>query len=139
MNTKLTALALIATAALTLTPKPAVANDKGLAVVGGIIGGLIIASAINDHCDDNRTTVVYGSGSGCEDRRDGGYWNTVCVNVWVPGCWIIERNHYGRDYRRYVGGHYERRNNRVWVADNRHDHGGRDFHNNGRGNGHDRR
>jgi len=125
MNTKLTALALIATSALTFAPKPAMAGNKELAVVGGLIGGIIIASAINDHCDDNRATVVYGNGNNC----DTGYWNNVSVNVWVPGCWVIERRSHGSDYRRYVGGHYEVRSNRVWVASNRHDyrHDRRDY------------
>lgn len=111
MKTKFTALALAAVTALALAPKPAQASDKGLAVVGGLIGGLLIASAINDH---NHTTVVY-------DSCDTGYWNDVSVQVWVPGCWIVERRHHGREYRRYVDGHYESHTNRVWVAYDRHD------------------
>jgi len=82
-------------------------------VVGGLIGGLIIASALNDHYDA-RTVVV-------NDRCDDGYWKSVEVRVWVPGGWVIERGHHGRSYRRYVEGHYECRTNRVWVAYDRHD------------------
>lgn len=113
MNAKITALTLAAATAFAFTPKPAVAGDKGLAVVGGLIGGLIIASAINDHYD---STPVYVS-----DRCSDGYWNTVSVNVWVPGYWIVERSHHGRSHRRYVAGHYECRNDRVWVSYNRYD------------------
>jgi len=142
MNAKITALTLAAATAFTFTPKPAVAGDKGLAVVGGLIGGLIIASAINDHYD---STPVYVS-----DRYSDGYWNTVSVNVWVPGYWIVERSHHGRSYRRYVEGHYECRNDRVWVSNNRYDRYDRydrrddrrdDRHDrdNGRGYGYDRR
>ncbi len=123
MKTKLTALALIAATALTLTPKPAAASDKGLAIAGGIIGGLIIGSAIadlgNDNCYPERSTTVI------VDRRHGrdhGYWRDVSVEVWVPGCWIVERSRHGHSHRRYVGGHYEYRTNRVWMASNRYGH-----------------
>ena len=126
MKTKITALALIAATALSLAPKPAQASDKGLAVLGGIIGGVIIASALNDnHYDTRGTTVVYNN-----DRCDDGYWRDVSVNVWVPACYVVERGNYGRSSRRYVVGHYECRNNRVWVASNRNDHRGNDRHDN---------
>jgi hypothetical protein len=46
--------------------------------------------------------------------------------VWVPACWIVERDCYGRCYRRYMGGHYECRNDRVWVAYDRYDNDCRD-------------
>ncbi len=52
MKTKLTALVLITALAFTLAPKPAQANDRGLAIVGGFLGGLIVASAINDSRHD---------------------------------------------------------------------------------------
>ena len=128
MNTKITALTLAAVTAFAFTPKPAVAGDKGLAVVGGLIGGIIIASAIHDH-NDTRTVVV-------NDRCDDGYWKTVEVRTWVPGCWVYERGHHGRSYRRYVEGHYECRTDRVWVAYDRHDRN--DHREIGRGYGRDR-
>lgn len=113
MNTKITALTLAAATAFAFTPKPAVAGDRGLAVVGGLIGGIIIASAINDHYDA-RTVVV-------NDRCDDGYWKMVEVRTWVPSSWVYERSYHGRSYRRYVEGHYECRTDRVWVAYDRHD------------------
>ena len=124
MNTKITALALIAATALSLAPKPAAASDKGLAIVGGFLGGLIVASAINDSRHDdyyasrNTTVVVDDRDDRCEPR---GYWKDVSVRVWVPGCWVIERSSYGRSCRRYVEGRYECRNDRVWVSNDRHD------------------
>lgn len=145
MNAKITALTLAAATAFAFTPKPAVAGDKGLAVVGGLIGGLIIASAIND-LDHYDADVVYAS-----NRHPDGYWRTVSVNVWVPGYWVVERSHHGRSHRRYVAGNYECRNDRVWVAShNRYDRYDRrddrrdrrdDRHDrdNGRGYGYDRR
>lgn len=125
MKTKLTALALAAATAFSLTPKPAAASDKGLAVVGGLIGGLIIASAIADSHDDRVVVAAgynrYDDYGSRYDRRDSGYWKTVTVNVWVPGYWIVERSHHGRSHRYFVAGHYECRNDRVWVAYDRHD------------------
>jgi hypothetical protein len=134
MKTKITALALLAASALSLAPKPAVASDKGLAIVGGFLGGLIVASAINDSYHDScapaRTTVVVDDR--CDDRPSG-YWREASVRVWVPGCWIVERDYRGCDRRRYSEGHYESRNNRTWVAYERH---GR--YNNDRRDNHDR-
>jgi hypothetical protein len=129
MKTKIIALTLAAATAFAFTPKPASAGDKGLAVVGGLIGGLIIGAAIAD--SNNNCAPVYVESTYCPPARvyvapapvvymDGGYWNTTTVNIWVPGAWIIERDYYGRDCRRYVTGHYERRNNRVWIANNRY-------------------
>jgi hypothetical protein len=138
MKTKLTALALVAVTAFSLAPKPAKAGDKELAVVGGLIGGLIIGSAISDsrHSDHRNTTVIVDHRGGRHDR-DRGFWKTISVKVWVPGCWVIERNRYGRDYRRYVDGHYTYRTDRVWVSydrHDRHDHDDRyDRHDYGRG------
>lgn len=113
MNTKLIALSLAAATAFAFTPKPAKAGDTGAAIVGGLIGGLIIGSAIADHNDHDRVVFV-------NDRCDDGYWKNVEVRVWVPGVWIVERGYHGRTYRRYVEGHYECRTNRVWVAYERH-------------------
>jgi hypothetical protein len=128
MKTKITALALVAVTALSLAPKPAQAGDKELAIVGGLIGGLIIGSAISDsrHSAEHRTTTVIVNGRRSDDcdERDG-YWKTVEVRVWVPGGWVVERHH-GRTIKRYVSGHYECRNDRVWVSYDRRDrHDGR--------------
>jgi hypothetical protein len=135
MNAKFTALTLAAATAFAFTPKPAVAGDKELAVVGGLVGGLIIASAINDHCDDTRTVVVT---NGYHRGRSDGFWKTVEVRVWVPGGWVYERGHHGRSHRRYVEGHYECRTDRVWVAYDRHNrYDRRDRRDIGRGYGRD--
>lgn len=127
MKTKITALALIAVTALSLAPKPAQASDKGLAVVGGLIGGLIIGSAIADSHHDyyapRSTTVIVNDR---DDRCDDGYWKEVSVKVWVPGCWIVERSRHGREVRSYVSGHYSYRTDRVWVASDRRDRRDRD-------------
>lgn len=123
MKTKISALALIAATALSLAPKPAQAGDKGLAIVGGFLGGLIVASAINDSrhdaCDSRYTTVIVKDRN---DRCDDGYWKEVRVRTWVPGCWVTERGHHGRSCRRYVEGYYTYRTDRIWVSCDRSDH-----------------
>lgn len=123
MKTQLTALALATATAFSLAPKPAYAGDKEWAAVGGLIGGLIIGSAIADS-RDARTTVVVRDGP---DRCDDGYWKEVRVKVWVDGCWE-SRYDCGRRIRVYVPGYYTYRTDRVWVAYDRHGrHDHRDY------------
>lgn len=132
MKNKITALALAAVTAFSLAPKPAKAGDKEVALVGGLIGGLIIGSAINESrhsADYPRTTTVVvrdRRNDRYDDCNDDGYWKTVSVRVWVPGTWVIERSRYGREIRRYEEGHYTYRTDRVWVSydrDGRRDYG----------------
>jgi hypothetical protein len=121
MKTKITALALIAVTALSLAPKPAQAGDKELAVVGGLIGGLIIGTTVIVNGRDDRF-------DDCDDRGDRGYWKTVSVKVWVPGCWVVERSRHGHSSRRYISGHYTFRTDRVWVSYDRYDRHDRHDH-----------
>jgi len=122
MNTKITALTLAAATAFAFTPKPASADHgDGAAIFGAIVGGAIIGAAIasanNDHAP------VYVSSGSCPPPAPvyvaDGYWATASINVWVPAVWVVERDYYGRNCRRYVAGHYECRNERHWVAYNR--------------------
>lgn len=124
MKTKITALALIAVTALTLAPKPAQAGDKELALIGGLIGGVIIGSALNDarHHDPyaTRTVVVDRRGDDLCDEPQG-RWETVSVQVWVPGVWVEQRGRHGRRHSYYEPAHYEYRTERVWVSYDRRD------------------
>ena len=119
MKNKITALALIAALAVSLMPKPAQASDKGLAIIGGFLGGLIVASAINDsrhdcsYADRGPATVIVNDR---DDRCDEGYWKDVTVRTWVPGYWLVERGYHGCNYRRYVEGYFIYRTDRVWVS-----------------------
>lgn len=119
MNIKATAFTLAAATAFAFTAKPALAGDKEAAFVGGLIGGALIASALNDH-DHDRTVIVASHRSHDHDRCDDGYWKRVEVRTWVPGYWVTERRH-GHSHRYYVSGHYEFRTDRVWVSYDRHD------------------
>jgi hypothetical protein len=120
----------LALTSLVITPNTARANDKGLAILGGFIGGVIVASAL-DHADH---APVYCPPSSHDGPRYGdqcgpaprGYWKMITVKVWVPGYWIERPDHHGRRVRRYEGGHYTYRTERIWVAAGRgYDHNDR--------------
>lgn len=143
---KLSALSLLAVGAIALAPKPAVAGDKGLAILGGFLGGLIVANSVNN-ADHTRVYVD----AGCPPPPpvpasvvvvdDGGYWQESYVQVWIAPSYVVAYDSWHRPIRRYVAGHYERRPRRVWIADNRyHSRGGFDHrydHNDRRDRGHD--
>lgn len=126
MNIKATVLTLAATA-FAFTPKSAVAGDKETALVGGLIGGIILGAVIADASDHDARVVVasHNHRHYDNDRCDDGYWKRVEVRTWVPGYWVSERRH-GRTHRYYVEGHYEIRTDRVWVAYSRHNRYDRD-------------
>ncbi len=126
MKTKLTALALALVTLFALaTPKTAKANDAG-AAIGGFIGGVIVGSVLADQHRGPDAVVVqagYGYDRGpVRYEAPRGYWRDVHTRVWVPGFWTMERDHWGRPYRRYVEGHYEMRRERVWVSYNNRGH-----------------
>lgn len=140
MNTKITALTLAAATAFAFTPKPASAGDgDGAAIFGAILGGALIGAAIAsaDNCAPVYVNSTYYPPAPV--YATGGYWTTTTVNVWVPGVWVVERDYYGRDCRRYVAGHYAPRHNRTWVAHNSYNnHGGHNNRHVSSGYGHDR-
>ncbi len=119
MKTKLAALALaLVTLFAFATPKTAQANDTG-AAIGGFIGGVIVGSVLADQHRGPDAVVVeagYRDYGPAYHHAPRGYWRDVHTRVWVPGFWTMERDHWGRPYRRYVEGHYEIRRDRVWVS-----------------------
>jgi hypothetical protein len=129
MNIKATALTLAVATAFAFTPKPAIAGDKETALLGGLVGGIILGVVLAE-ASDYDTRVVYASHSHRyhdDDRCDDGYWKRIEVRTWVPGYWVTERRH-GRTHRYYVEGYYEIRTDRVWVAyDRHHRHDRRDY------------
>lgn len=100
---KITLFSLLAAAIMIVAPKPVYAGDKGLAILGGVIGGLIIADALDG--DSHHHTSVHVS-------HHDGYWRDIPYDVWIEGRWVI--NKYHRRY--YVAGHYETRVRKVWVS-----------------------
>ncbi len=121
---KIAALSLLTAAALSLAPAPAHAGSKEKALIGGLIGGIIIGHAISESgrssCPpEPRTVVVVDS----RNNDCGGYWRENRVQVWVPGYWVVSYD-CGRRVRHFVSGRHEWRTERVWVADSRRDHRG---------------
>ena len=113
MKNKITALALVAVTAFSLAPKPAKAGDKELAVVGGLIGGLIIGSAI---ADANHSSGYYHNDTVVVDHR-GGYDNRYdrrnddCYDRYDSRYDRRDRYDYGRGPR--YDSRYDRRNDRY--------------------------
>lgn len=105
-------------------------GDEALAAIGGFIGGVLVASAANQHYSDQDAYYGYDSYDSRHsvnyryDRRDyrrdygRGHRQWVTVRVWVPGRWIVRHDGYGRRERFYVRGHYEYR--REYVIVDRH-------------------
>lgn len=121
---KLTAITLLTAGAIAFAPSPAYAGSKEKALIGGLIGGLIIGHAIAESHEstcppDRGTVVVYDSRD-----HDCGYWKEVRVKVWVPGYWVTTHDR-GHRSRYFVAGRHEWRFERVWVAESRHDRHGR--------------
>lgn len=111
-------LALIALAAAVALPHTAQAGDKERALIGGLIGGIIIGKALDNGHRDHHVSVSYRSTSYC-----GGYWEWRTVRSWVPGYYERSCDRYGRTRKVWVTGHYDYRKERVWVSSSRHEHG----------------
>lgn len=142
MKNILIALALIA--AFTLTPRSASAlGDKEAAIIGGLLGGVIIGAVIDDALDGDRhydsvryedrrrgsSSHSYGRSShgpscGCDTCRSsrsrshnsGGYWTYRSVKVWVPGHSSYYYDDCGRRVRHYERGYWTYRKEKVWVS-----------------------
>ena len=141
MKAKLATLALITVTAQSLAPQPALAGDRGLAALGGFVGGVLVGSAISSNHYDNYATapaVVVNDrgyfadrcddfGNRFDDRVNSGYWKVVSVRIWVPGYWVVERDRSGRSFRHYSAGHNEYRTDRRWVAHDRRDRPDRNY------------
>ena len=135
-----------ALAALIMTTRPALAlGDREAAILGGVLGGAIIAAAIDDNFDhrhhrydrhrDGRNDRGYRYDR--HDRRDrgrdrhadrrydrdrrghdrGGYYVWERTRVWVPKrvYWTTDR--YGRSVKHFQRGHWEYQRRKVWVRD----------------------
>ncbi|MBC2607652.1 hypothetical protein [Pelagicoccus albus] len=108
----LSALSFLALAAAIAIPtNQAMAGDKEKAIIGGLIGGIIIGAALSDDDVSHHTTVSIGSG-----RHDhGGYWEWVTVKHWNPGYYRRECDRYGHSRRIWISGYYSYTKKKVWV------------------------
>jgi|GEM_PF-1375016 len=115
---KLVTLSLIAASAFALAPKPAVAGDKGLAVLGGFLGGLIVANSINnqsDYCAPSYGSTYYPAPPIAVVSNGYGYWDYTPFQVWVAPRWVVTYDAYRHPHRHYVSGHYRTETSRVWI------------------------
>jgi hypothetical protein len=105
---------------LVINAPKAQAGDEAIAAIGGLIGGILIGSAIDDHhyASDGHyrrnhgPSVVIQTNHG---RR--GHWKYVRVRTWAPGHWVRDYDDCGNGRKYWVQGHYTHRKNKVWVGD----------------------
>ena len=104
---KIALFSLLAATVLFVAPRPAHAGDKGLAILGGIIGGLLIADALDGNSSHHSSLSV---------GYRNGYWRDVPYDVWIEGHWVVSNRHHRHPSRHYVAGHHETRVRKVWIS-----------------------
>ena len=115
-------IALAASLAIVAAPI-AHAGDKERALIGGLIGGIIIGSAIEKSHHDRSYDRVVISNHHDHHARCGcsGHYEWVTTRVWIPVRYVWNRDSCGRSYRSREGGYYTYEKERVWVTDGHHD------------------
>lgn len=112
MNKKtIASIALFAATVALLPPNAARADDETRALIGGLIGGIVIGSALSDHTDTH-VSVGYGRRG---HHRSHGYWTWTTVKQWVPGYYERSCDRYGRTRKVWISGHYTYVKEKVWV------------------------
>ncbi len=109
------------TALIASTAAPeARADREGRALVGGLIGGIIIGSILDDD-HHHHTRVHYRSrghgrhgGCGCS-----GHYDYISVKTWISGHWSVRYDRYGHCHRHWSPGYYSYDKRRVWVPHRR--------------------
>ncbi len=95
------------------------ADREGRALVGGLIGGTIIGSILDDdrHHHNHHSRVRHRSrgydhhgGCGCS-----GHFDYISVKTWINGHWSVRYDRYGHCYRDWSPGYYSYNKRRVWV------------------------
>ncbi|MCH6258837.1 hypothetical protein MLD52_19925 [Puniceicoccaceae bacterium K14] len=109
----------IAIAFIFSTQSIAKADRSDRALIGGIIGGVVIASILDDDCHDGRSKASYHKHHRNDSHR--GYYKRVSYRTWVPGHWSIRYDNCGQKRKTYVRGHYEQTYKKVWVSSSRKD------------------
>ena len=100
------------------------ADREGRALVGGLIGGIIIGSILDDehhhHHYHNRVHHRsrghggYDNGCGCS-----GHYDYISVKTWINGHWSVSYDRYGHCHRHWRPGYYSYDKRRVWVPHKR--------------------
>lgn len=110
------------------------ADRHDRAIVGGIIGGIIVGSILDNDHHHTQTRVSYSShrnhhqcGSHCSNYK------RVSQRNWVPGYWSVTFDNCGQRRKSYIRGHYEVSYRKVWVgcsyrSDSRNNRYDRDNH-----------
>ncbi|MBK1878654.1 hypothetical protein [Pelagicoccus mobilis] len=117
-------LTLLAAIAAFMSPQQAVAGDKEKALIGGLIGGIIIGSALADDHTHVSTTVSYHHGNHGHHRShcNHGHWKWTSTKHWVPGHYKYSRDCHGHSVKIWVSGYYDYHKEKVWVKDCRCSH-----------------
>jgi len=100
------------------------ADREGRALVGGLIGGIIIGSILDDehHHHHYHTRVHHRSrGHGGYDNGCGcsGHYDYISVKTWINGHWSVSYDRYGHCHRHWRPGYYSYDKRRVWVPHKR--------------------
>ena len=99
------------------------ADREGRALVGGLIGGIIIDSILDDdrHLHHHHTRIHHRSRG--YDRHGGcgynGHYDYISVKTWINGHWSVSYDRYGHCHLHWCPGYYSYDKRRVWVPHNR--------------------
>ncbi len=105
-----------------ITAANAKADREGRALVGGLIGGLIIGSILDDDHHHRRTTVHHRSSYRYDSCGCNGHHDYISVKTWINGRWSVHYDNCGNRLRNWHPGHYSYTKRRVWVPHNRGRH-----------------
>lgn len=119
-------ITLLAAIAFAFEPTTAKADDEGAALVGGLIGGIIIGSILDDDRHKHHH-VSYSYGRPHRGHHNSGYYKWVRVKIWVPGRYVYSCDEYGNRYRTWHRGHYTYNKRKVWVSYNNYRRGSRHY------------
>lgn len=111
------ALCILVAIAAVITPKQAMAGDKEKAIIGGLIGGIIIGSVLADDDHHYSTSVSYRRGHGHHNQCSHGRWEWRTEKRWVPGYYRYTRDRCGYKVRTWVSGYHNYHKQKIWVKD----------------------
>ena len=102
-----------------ITAANAKADREGRALVGGLIGGLIIGSILDDDHHHRRTTVHHRSSHRYDSCGCNGHHDYISVKTWINGRWLVHYDNCENRVRNWHSGYYSYTKRRVWVPHNR--------------------